>query len=287
MSNIVYLNGRYVKEDEAKISVFDRGFIFGDGIYEVVPVLEGVMIDLKPFFERFERSMREISLSLGFTRKEIQNIINTLIEKNTLIEGGVYLQVTRGVAPRNFPFPKGLTPTFFVFCFEKNLIDNPYAQTGVKAVSVQDIRWKRRDIKSTSLLAQCIAKEEATQKGAYEGVMVEDGLVTEGVSSTLYIIKNSKLITRPLSNKVLPGIRRQVLLNLAKEEGLKVEERAFNIDEALSADEMFMSSATTFVLPIVELDSNKIADGKPGKITTKMRKCYIEAALKEAKSSGN
>jgi D-alanine transaminase len=284
MSSIVFLNGDFLPADEAKVSIFDRGYLFGDGIYEVVPVINGKVIDKEPFFERFDGSLSKIALRSPFCKTEIIAILDTLIAKNDLAEGGIYMQVTRGVAPREFYFPENTPTTFMAFVFHKAIIESPLATTGVKVVSCEDIRWKRRDIKSISLLGQVLAKEEVHQKGAYEGWMVEDGFVTEGTSSSAYIIKNGVIITRPLSNAILPGIRRKVLMNLTKEHGIKVEERLFTLEEALGADEAFMSSATVFVLPIIEIDGKAIGDGKVGVLTQKLRTLYVEAALKEANS---
>ncbi|MDD2382675.1 MAG: D-amino-acid transaminase [Sulfurospirillaceae bacterium] len=282
MSSIVFLNGDFCKEEDAKVSIFDRGYLFGDGIYEVVPVINGKVIDKEPFFERFDGSLSKIGLKAPFCKTEIMTILDTLIAKNDLVEGGIYMQVTRGVAPREFYFPENTPTTFMAFIFKKEIINNPLATKGVKVVSCADIRWKRRDIKSISLLGQVLAKEEVHQKGAYEGWMIEDGFITEGTSSSAYIVKDGVIITRPLSNSILPGIRRKVLMSLTKEHNIKIEERLFTLEEALNADEAFMSSATVFVLPIIEIDGQKIGDGKAGKMATKLRAMYVEAALKEA-----
>ena len=282
MKKIVFLNGEYLEEDRAKVSVFDRGYLFGDGVYEVVPVVNYKVLDKEPFWERLTRSLRELELKLPYPKEYLLQMIDELIKRNDLKEGGVYMQVTRGVAPRDFSYPVGIPTTCTAFTFEKEVIDNPKAKTGVKVVSVPDIRWKRRDIKSIALLAQCVAKEEASRKGAYEGWMVEDGYVTEGTSSSAYIVKDGVVITRPLSNSILPGIRRKLLLELSEKHNIKVEQRPFSIEEALNADEAFLSSATTFVLPIVEIDGKKIGDGRPGEIAIKMRKMYIDSALKTA-----
>lgn len=282
MSNIVFLNGDFLPADEAKVSIFDRGYLFGDGIYEVVPVINGKVIDKAPFFERFDASLSKIALQAPFCKAEIITILDTLIAKNDLKEGGIYMQVTRGVAPREFYFPENTPTTFMAFVFHKAIIDAPLAKTGVKVVSCEDIRWKRRDIKSISLLGQVLAKEEVHQKGAYEGWMIEDGFVTEGTSSAAFIIKDGVIITRPLSNAILPSIRRKLLLEYTKAHNIKVEERLFTLEEALNADEAFMASATVFILPITHIDGKAIGDGKPGALTQKLRDLYVEAALKEA-----
>ncbi len=278
----VFLNGEYLKEDEAKVSIFDRGFVFGDGVYEVVPVVEGVVLDKEPFLERFDRSLNELKLGWPMSRDEFLVMINELIKRNGVNEGGVYMQVTRGVAPRAFAYPKDITPTVMAFSFEKEIINSPKAKSGIKVVTVDDIRWKRRDIKSIALLGQCMAKEQAAKQGAYEGWMVEDGFVTEGTSSSAYIVKDGKIITRPLSNSILSGIRRKLLIQIAKDHGVEFELRLFSVKEALEADEAFLSSATTFVLPIIEIDGKHIGDGKPGTVAKKMREMYIDSALKIA-----
>ncbi|WP_041962443.1 D-amino-acid transaminase [Sulfurospirillum cavolei] len=282
MSSIVFLNGDFCKEEDAKVSIFDRGYLFGDGIYEVVPVINGKVIDKEPFFERFDGSMRKIGLQAPYSHDEVMTILNTLIAKNDVVEGGIYMQVTRGVAPREFYFPENTPTTFTAFTFKKEIIHNALAEKGVKVLSVNDIRWKRRDIKSISLLGQVLAKEEVHQKGAYEGWMVEDGFVTEGTSSAAFIIKDGVIITRPLSNAILPSIRRKLLMEYTKENNIKVEERLFSIEEAIHADEAFMASATIFVLPIIEIDGKPIGTGKPGPMVQKLRAMYVQAALKEA-----
>ena len=282
MKKIVYLNGEYLDEEEAKVSVFDRGFLFADGIYEVVPVIHTKVLDKKPFLERLDYSLSELDLHLPISQSDLLQMIDTLIQKNALKEGGVYLQITRGVAARNFAYPKDITPTIMAFTFEKEIINSPYATSGVKVVSVEDIRWKRRDIKSIALLGQCMSKEEVNNKGAFEGWMIEDGYVTEGTASSAYIVKDGTIITRPLSHSILPGIRRKLLLALVSEHNIKVEERLFTLEEALQADEAFLTSATTMVLPVVEIDGQPIADGKPGALTQKLRALYIASALEMA-----
>ncbi|WP_457608006.1 D-amino-acid transaminase [Nitratifractor sp.] len=283
MESIVYLNGDFLPKSEAKISAFDRGFLLADGVYEVVPVIRGRMIDRLPFRERFTNSLRALKMEWPMPREAFEEMMEELIRRNGIEEGGIYVQVTRGVAPaRTFEFPKGLEPTVMAFAFAKEILHNTHAEEGVPVVTVEDIRWKRRDIKSIALLGQCMAKEEAVEKGAYEGWMVEDGFVTEGVASSAYIVKDGTVITRPLSNRILPGIRRKVLLELAPAHGLKVEERPFTVEEAYEADEAFLSSATTLIYPIVRIDDRIIGDGRPGPVTKKLRELYVQSALAEA-----
>ena len=278
----VFLNGEFLPKDEAKVSAFDRGFIFGDGIYEVVPVINSKMVDKEGFWARFERSLNEIDISLPYEKDKFEAILNEMIAKNALKEGGIYMQVTRGVAFRNFYFMENLTPSVFIFCYESEILNNPAAKTGIKVVSVEDIRWKRRDIKSISLLAQCYAKNEAHKKGADEGFMVENGFVTEGCSSSAFIIKDKTLITKPLSNEILPGIRRMRLLRIAKDIGLKIEERKFSMDEVYAADEVFISAATLILLPVIYADGKAINGAKVGEISSKLREIYASELLKEA-----
>lgn len=282
MARTVFVNGQYVPEDQAQVSIFDRGFVFGDGIYEVVPVIGGKMVDKAPFLERLKRSLGELRIDMPMSEADYLAMHEKLIELNGIDEGGVYSQVTRGVADRDFAFPKGTTPSVTAFTMKKSLIDNPNARTGVKVVTVEDIRWKRRDIKSVALLGQVMAKQEAVEKGGFEGWMVEDGFVTEGTSSTAYIVKDDTIITRPLSNSILPGIRRKAILKLCADHNVKLEERLFTVEEALAADEAFLSSATTLVMPIVEIDDTMIGGGQPGPMARKMRDAYIAEIKAEA-----
>jgi D-alanine transaminase len=282
MARTVFVNGQYVPEDQAQVSIFDRGFVFGDGIYEVVPVVGGKMVDKAPFLERLTRSLGELRIDMPMSEADYLAMHDKLIELNGINEGGVYSQITRGVADRDFAFPKDATPSVVAFTMKKSLLDNPSATTGVKVVTVEDIRWKRRDIKSVALLGQVMAKQEAVDKGGFEGWMVEDGFVTEGTSSTAYIVKNDTIVTRPLSNSILPGIRRKAILKLCADHNVKLEERPFTVEEALSADEAFLSSATTLVMPIVEIDNTMIGGGQPGPMTRRMRDAYIAEIKAEA-----
>ena len=281
-SDIVFLNGEFLPKDKAKISVFDRGFIFGDGIYEVVPVMNGVLIDKIEFWERFKRSLKEIALNFPYKDSEFESILNELIAKNALKEGGVYMQITRGIASRDFAFTKGLKPTIMAFVYAANIQNNEFASKGISVVSVPDIRWKRRDIKSISLLAQCYAKEMALNAGADEGFMVENGKVTEATSASAFIIKDKTLITKPFSNEILPGIRRQNILKFAREMNLSVAERAFSMNEVYEADEVFISAASLPILGVIKADGKMIANGKVGKFTQLLRQRYLQKMRNEA-----
>ena len=282
MTNTVFVNGSYVPKQEATISVFDRGFIFGDGVYEVVPVIAGKMVDKAYFIERLARSLGELEIEWPCSRDDVLAMLNELITRNALIEGMVYLQITRGIADRDFAFPAGITSSIVAFSSELTLIDNPAARTGIPVMTTPDLRWKRRDIKSVNLLGQVLAKQNAVTRGGKEGWMIEDGVITEGVSSSAYIVKEQVIITRPLSNEILPGIRRRTLLELCEKEGITLEQRLFTLDEALAADEAFITSATTIVLPVVSIDGSTIGTGEPGPITQKLRALYLARLKAEA-----
>ena len=282
LNRIVYVNGEYLPEEEAKISVFDRGFVFGDGVYEVVPVIAGHVVDKQYFLERLDRSLGELSISWPCTKQEYLEVMQQLVRRNELREGTVYSQVTRGVADRVFSFPADTPTTLVAFTSAMELLDNPAAETGIPVVTTEDLRWKRRDIKSVNLLAQVLAKQDAVSRGAQEGWMVEDGFVTEGVTSTAYIVKDGTVITRPLSNLILPGIRRRTLIEIAEKADIEIDQRAFAVAEALQADEAFISSATTITLAVVSIDGHDIGDGKPGPITTRLRELYKNRILDEA-----
>lgn len=282
MGRTVYVDGAYVDEADAKVSIFDRGYLFGDGVYEVTSVLGGKLIDAVPHFDRLDRSLREIEIAAPCTRDELIEMHRQLIARNGLDEGGVYMQITRGVADREFHYPKDTPSVLTAFTQVKVLTDSPNARTGVRIISVPDIRWKRRDIKSIALLAQAISKQMVVAQGMFEGWMLEDGYVTEGTSSTSYIVTGGKVVTRPLSNAVLPGVTRRTLLRLMDESDVELDERPFSIEEAYEADEAFISSASTFVMPVVEIDGRIIGNGKPGPVARRLREIYIEEALKSA-----
>ena len=280
MSRIVYVNGEYLPEEQARVSVFDRGFLFADGVYEVSSVLRGKLIDNPGHLARLHRSLNELDMAAPAGDEEIQVIQQTLIEKNNLDEGLVYLQVTRGVADRDFAYPKGVKPSLVMFTQQKSVVASPQARTGISVIAVDDIRWKRRDIKSVGLLAPCMAKMQAKAAGADDAWLVEDGFVTEGSSNNAFIINAAgTLVTRQLGNQILAGITRQAVLKLASEHQLNLEQRPFSIEEACSADEAFITSATTFVMPVTSIDGKPVGDGKPGAMTRRLRELYIETAL--------
>jgi D-alanine transaminase len=269
MSRTVYVNGSFLPFEQATIPLMDRGFLFADGIYEVSAVLNG----------RLDRSLKEIRIANPYSAAEWTRLEEEIVARNRLSEGLVYMQVTRGAAERDYIFPKDATPTVVMFTQPKSMIASPLAETGAAVITVPDLRWKRRDIKSVGLLAQVLAKQAAAEAGVSEAWMVEDGVVTEGGSSTAFILtKDRKVVTRPLSTAVLPGITRLSVMRLAKENGLAIEERAFSVEEALGAAEAFYTSASSLVMPVVSIDGKPVADGKPGPMSRRLRRVYLDMA---------
>lgn len=279
MSRIVFLNGSFLPIEEARVPIMDRGFLFADGVYEGMGVLGGRLIDNDAHLARLERSLKEVRIPNPYSPADWTRLEEDLVRRNGMMEGFLYLQITRGVAERDFLFPKDATPTVMMFTQAKSIVHSPLAETGIAVVSVPDLRWKRRDVKSLSLLAQVLAKQEALEAGAHEAWMVEDGFVTEGGSSSAFIItKTGAVVARPLSSAILPGITRQALLRLAREEGLAVEERLFTLEEAYDAAEAILTSASNFVLPVVSIDGRPVGNGKPGAMTRRLRALYLQMA---------
>ena len=284
MGRIVYLNGQYLAENEANVSIFDRGFLFGDAVYEVTAVINSKLVDNEGHMIRLQRSCNELQIELPVTLAEITNIQKELIKKNALNEGGIYLQISRGSAgDRDFGYPENVKPTLVLFTQARELLNSPKATKGMKVMTTEDIRWKRRDIKTVGLLAPCMAKQGAIDKKVDDAWLVEDGYITEGSSNNAYIVtQDGVLVTRPLSNDILHGITRKALLELAEKESIKIEEHLFTPEEAYQSSEAFVSSATTFVWPVIEIDGHTIGDGKPGNVAKKLREIYIELATKTA-----
>ncbi|MCG8558525.1 MAG: D-amino-acid transaminase [Hyphomicrobiales bacterium] len=279
MTRTVYVNGAYMPEDQAKISIFDRAFLFADGVYEVTAVVGGKMVDFDPHIARLHRSLDELEMACPLGDDALREMHEELIGRNGLDEGVVYMQITRGVADRDFTYPEDAEPTVIGFTQVKPLIDSPQARSGVTVVTIPDIRWRRRDIKSTALLAQAMGKQAAKTHDAYEAWMVEDGYVTEGTSSSAFIVTGGDtIVTRQLSNDILPGVTRRAILKLSADAGIAVEERLFTVDEAKAASEAFLTSASSFVLPIVRIDGQQIGDGTPGPVVAKLREVYLKEA---------
>ena len=280
MDQVAYVNGSFVPLSEAKVSILDRGFLFADGIYEVSAVLDGKLVDNASHLARLERSVGEISLKLPETIERITEIQKELIARNELANGLVYLEVTRGADKgRDFAFPKNVAPSLVMFTAVKDIVGAQAAKTGISVITVPDIRWARRDVKSIALLAQVLAKQAAAEAGAGEAWMIEDGKVTEGGSSSAFILtQDDVLVTRQNGSEILPGCTRKAVVKLAQERQLRVEERAFSLDEALRAKEAFITSATVFVQAVVSIDGKKVADGKPGPMTSRLREIYVDFA---------
>lgn len=285
-ARIVYVNGEYLPENEATVSIFDRGFLMADGVYEVTSVLEGKLIDFDGHAVRLQRSLDALDMANPISKDDLLAVHRELVARNGVEEGMVYLQITRG-APGDrdfvFPDPETTVPTVVLFTQNKpGLANNPAALEGIKVISIEDIRWGRRDIKTVQLLYPSMGKMMAKKVGADDAWMIEDGFVTEGTSNNAYIVQGNKIVTRALSNDILHGITRAAVLRFAKEAQMEVEERNFTIEEAKAADEAFVTSASTFVMPVVEIDGKPLGDGTPGRVAPRLREIYIDESLKAA-----
>lgn len=274
-----WLNGSFVAEEHAHVSIFDRGLLFGDGVYEVAAVFNGKLLDADRHLVRLVRSQREIALPAPYDGAQLESVMQELATRNGIQEGLVYLQVTRGAAERDFAFPTEMKPTAFAWARSKKLSEDPNA-SGVKVHVVPDIRWQRCDIKSTAMLAQVMAKQAAREAGAFEAIMHENGLVTEGGSSNMWIVRDGVAYTRPKSSDILAGITRDVIFDVAEAVGVKVVHRAFTIEQAYAADECLLTSATSFVLPITKIGDRTVANGAVGPITQRLRDGYLARAAR-------
>jgi len=282
----VYLNGDYLPETEARVSIFDRAFLMADGVYEVTSVLGGKLIDFEGHLKRLERSLNELDMQKPAGFDDLLEIHRELVRVNEIGDGLVYLQVTRGSdGDRDFVFPDPETtaPTLVLFTQSKpGLANSPQAEKGLKIISIEDVRWGRRDIKTVQLLYPSMGKMMAKKAGCDDAWMIEDGHVTEGTSNNAYIVRGNRIITRELSNDILHGITRAAVLRFAREAQMEVEERPFTIEEAKDADEAFVTSASAFVMPVVEIDGESLGDGTPGKVAKRLREIYLEESLKKA-----
>ncbi|MEO0393807.1 MAG: D-amino-acid transaminase [Pseudomonadota bacterium] len=284
MSRVAYVNGSYVPLHEASVHVEDRGYQFADGVYEVIALRGNRMVDAQGHFDRLWRSMGELQIDEPMTEPAMKLVIDQLVRRNRLPNALIYIQVTRGVAARDFKFPKagpqGRNSALVITIRPAKLDHTQQLRDGVKVVTTPDLRWKRRDIKSVALLPQVLAKQKAAEAGAFEAWMVDDeGFITEGSSSNAWILtRDAKLITRQATNMILKGVTRTSLLRFAEEQGITIEERPFTPDEAYQAAEAFVSSATTFLLPIVEIDGHVIGNGKPGSFGEALRGAYMDYA---------
>ena len=280
MTRQAWVNGVYVAAEEAKISPFDRGFLFADGVYEVTAIYNGRTVDMERHLDRLERSLRELKFGTMPDRKELEEVHRRLATDNGITEGYVYLQVTRGAyGARDFVAPDKPKLTCFAYAESRPLIDTLAARNGTRVISVPDIRWSRRDIKSVGLLAQALAKTEAKAQGVDDAWLVApDGFVTEGASSNAWIVtKEGEIITRALSNMILAGITRHALFDSLGQQGRKITERSFTLEEAKNAAEAFVTAATGLVTPVTEIDGMKLGSGKPGPITRGVQKLYYTA----------
>lgn len=281
MNRIVFLNGKYIKENEAKISIFDRGLLFADSVYEVTAVIDNKLIDFPAHIERLENSLNELEIKNIFSYDLLLKMHKKLVNKNKFSnkEGLIYMQVSRGTIERDFLIKdKDVTPNIFAFTQEKKLTDVNYKTNGLEIITRNDLRWQRKDIKTTQLLFATLIKTEAYKLGADDAWLIDgDGFVNEGTSNNAYIIdKNNKIITRNLSNKLLPGITRKTIIEVAKKLKLSIEERPFTVKEALESNEAFISSASTLIAPVTKIDKNNIGKGHIGPITEILRETYIK-----------
>lgn len=284
MSRIVYVNGAYLPEAEAKVSVFDRGFLFADAVYEVTSVLDGRLVDFGGHLGRLHRSLGELEMAAPLDDAGLEAMHRELVARNALVEGLVYMQVTRGVADRDFPYPASAEPGLVAFTQAKPLVDAPAARVGLRIVSVQDPRWARRDIKTTQLLGPAMCKMLARKAGADDAWFVEEGFVTEGTSSNAWIVTtDGAIVTRNLSTAILHGITRSAVARYAAAAEMRVEERPFTIVEAQGAAEAFVTAASAFVTPVIEIDAHPIGDGVPGPVTRRLREIYLAESRARAR----
>src|SRR5579875_551458 len=277
----VIVNGNFVDRSEAKVDIEDRGYQFGDGVYEVIRVYNGKMFTLAEHLQRFAKSLDSIGISHAYTEQRLTMMLQELIERNSLKTGIIYMQMTRGVAPRNHAYPAGdVQPTFVAYTKEmERPVEN--LKSGVKAILTEDIRWLRCDIKSLSLLGNIIAKQKAVLSGCYEAIQYRGQAVTEGSSSNILIVNKHVVITHPSDQRILKGITKEVILQLCRTNQITVEERVFTLDELADADEVFLTSTTGEVMPIIEIDGRKVKDGVPGSVTRKLQELFSKEIEKQ------
>ena len=286
MTRTVYVNGSYLPEGEASVSIFDRGFLMADGVYEVTSVLDGKLIDMQGHVVRLSRSLSELDMASPISDDDLVTMFRELVRLNTIDQGMIYLQVTRGnPGDRSFVFPDPATTPSTIVAFTQNipdLADAPAAKTGFRVITIPDLRWDRRDIKTTQLLYPSMGKMMAKKAGCDDSWFVEDGAVTEGTSNNAYIVKGNTIITRHLSHDILHGITRASVLRFAAEAQMEVVERPFTVAEAQAADEAFSTAASIFVMPVVEIDGKTIGTGKPGPVAARLREIYLDEMRKTA-----
>ena len=279
MPNFAYINNKFVNFKSAKIHIEDRGLQFADSVYEVIAVLENNLIDLDFHLKRLKYSLRELEIKFTINKKNLTNIFLNLIKKNKTRNGIIYLQITRGIQFREHKYQKNLTPTLIVYTRNKSFNLPGKKFVGVKTITYQDLRWKRRDIKTVNLLPNIIAANMAKKKNAYEAILIQNGKVTEGTSSNIWIIKRNNLITHPANSDILKGVTRTSLLKIIKKTKLKLIEKQFTQKQLINADEVFLTSSGSFITPILKIDNKKINNGKIGNITLKLAEMYTEACI--------
>ena len=279
MPNFAYINNKFVNFKSAKIHIEDRGLQFADSVYEVIAVLDNNLIDLDFHLKRLKYSLRELQIKFTINKKNLNDIFLNLITKNKTRNGIIYLQITRGIQFREHKYQKNLTPTLIVYTRNKSFNLPGKKFVGVKTITYQDLRWKRRDIKTVNLLPNIIAANMAKKKNAYEAILIQNGKVTEGTSSNIWIIKRNNLITHPANSDILKGVTRTSLLKIIKKTSLKLIEKQFTHKQLINADEVFLTSSGSFITPILKIDNKKINNGKIGNITLKLAEMYIEACI--------
>ena len=271
---IAFLNGEFVELSNAKISVLDRGFIFGDGVYEVIPVYSKRLFRLDEHLERLQKSLDAVRITNPYPESEWKKFLSQIVMKHAEEDQSIYLQITRGVAPRDHAFPKGVKPTVFMMSTPLKVTDQATFEKGIAAITLDDIRWLHCNVKAIALLPNILMRQTAIDEGAQEAILVRDGEVTEGAASNVFIVRNGVIKTPPKSARLLPGVTRDLVVELAQKQGLLCEESNFSRPELQAADEIWMTSSTKEILPIVEVDGLKIGDGKPGPMQAKMSAIY-------------
>ena len=278
LSRIAYVNGSYLPHNAAAVHIEDRGYQFSDGVYEVIAIHRGSLVDEAAHMERLERSLSELEIDWPMSARCLSIVMRQVIGRNRINDGIIYLQISRGVAPRNHAFPAYSESSLILTARSMPPFDAAQASKGVDVITIPEIRWKRRDIKSISLLANCLGKEQAVQAGAYEAWFVDDdGLITEGTSSNAWIVAaDGTLMTRHADNAILNGITRKTVLQIADEQGIDFVEKAFSVEDAKAAAEAFITSTTSFVKPVARIDGDKVSGGKPGPLVARLLDYYAE-----------
>ena len=278
LERVVYINGEYVYGKDAMLSIFDRGLLFSDAAYEGFGVLDSKITDIDVHLGRLQRSLKQLNIPMPMTESEFVDVLNQLVIKNNIDEGFLYLHVTRGESDRDYIYSANLTPNVFAFSqpFESEK-DPQNPPKGVKMVTHPDLRWKRRDIKTSNLLGQVMAKQAADDAGGYEALMIDDqGFVTEGGATSFFIVTGGSIIARPVTNEILHGVTRRAMLKVAEEQSLSIETRKYTLDEAINADEAFITGASSYIEPVVQIDSHIIGSGSPGSVALNLRSNYLQ-----------